>query len=54
MDQKRQQEYYDELITGYLNQSLSREQEKELGRWVAALIFLGIQKLCIWFRRVWI
>ena len=36
MDQKRQQEYYDELITGYLNRSLSREQEKELGRWVAA------------------
>lgn len=36
MDQKRQQEYYDELITGYLNQSLSREQEKELGHWVAA------------------
>lgn len=36
MDQKRQQEYYDELITGYLNRSLSREQEKELSHWVAA------------------
>ncbi|WP_455637380.1 FecR family protein [Parabacteroides sp.] len=36
MDQQRQQEYYDELITGYLSRSLSHEQEKELSRWVAA------------------
>ena len=36
MDQNKQQEYYDELITGYLNRSLIPEQEKELSRWVAA------------------
>ena len=36
MDQNKQQEYYDELITGYLNRSLTPEQEKELSRWVAA------------------
>lgn len=36
MDTVKQQEYYDELITGYLNRSLTPEQEKELGRWVAA------------------
>ena len=36
MDQNKQQKYYDELITGYLNRSLTPEQEKELSRWVAA------------------
>lgn len=36
MDQNKQQEYYDELITGYLNRSLTPEQEKELSRWVTA------------------
>lgn len=35
MEEIKQQEHYDELIAGYLDRSLTPEQEKELSRWVA-------------------